>query len=132
MLRSCAAPARGIHWTSSWNIINHKELSSTIRIRDVRVARSENEILQPHSLRGRGSTKYVGCSLMVSNDQKAETSRVPTENDRYLRGTELTSSNRWRICVVNEPVAGNVRLTSHKSLLDGGMKVPESRVAATV
>ena len=34
-----------------------KELSFTISIRDVRVARSQNEILQPNSLRGHGSTQ---------------------------------------------------------------------------
>ena len=39
-----------------------KEQASTIRIRDVRAVRSRNEILRPHSWRGRGFIKYVGCS----------------------------------------------------------------------
>ena len=48
-----AIPACGIHWRAVWNFVSpSKELSSTISIRDLRVARSQNEMEQPHSLRG--------------------------------------------------------------------------------
>src|SRR5271166_5941867 len=69
-------------------------------LRDSRAARPENDILQPHPLRGHGSTKKVHWSGMVSN---AKVPEFPIENRFYiLRGQELASSNCWKISVTNE------------------------------
>src|SRR5271166_2092538 len=45
------------------------ELSSSASLRDLWVGRSQNEIVQPHSMRGHGSTSEVGVSEMVIKGQ---------------------------------------------------------------